>query len=137
MTLFESVMVSAQHVFYDKHFTDAVSTSRGVFDGASGAKKIPSRFGERILWRRFRLGNGSLLEVVDGRGFRLANLGEVGGAGAQSKAHCIGFADAQGEHDGGQSRLCFSFPTEGSAEGFVGFVGSLAGGDGGLCFHRG
>ncbi len=93
------------------------------------AQKKPSPFGEGFSGEDFGLGNRSLLQVMDGRSLCLANLGEVGGAGAQSKAHRIGFADAQGEHDGGQSRLCFSFPTEGSAEGFVGFVCAFGGGD--------
>ena len=65
----------------------------------------------------------------------LANLGEVGRTGAQSIAHRIGFADAQGEHDRGQGQLCFSFPTKGTSENFVGFDAALGGG-GDDVFHN-
>lgn len=73
-------------------------------------------------------------------------------ANAQSITHRIGFADAQAEHDFRQGFLGFRFPTEGSAQGFVGLVGTFARSDrsrgddavgggfavfGGGCFHHG
>lgn len=50
---------------------------------------------------------------------------QIRSANAQSITNRIGFADAQGEHNFPQAFLGFGFPTEGSAQGFIGLIGTL------------